>query len=311
MIEANQLSRSYGDFKAVDSVSFTIPRGAIVGLLGHNGAGKTTIMKMITGYLEPSSGTVSVDGIDVAKDRLVAQAKIGYLPESGPLYPEMSVLEYLEFVASLRSLNDNAKREAINLAVKNTHLEEKATSPIRTLSRGYKQRVGVAQAILHQPELLILDEPTNGLDPSQIHDMRRLIKSLSATSTVIISTHILQEVHAICDRVLILSRGKLVLDSELNKLSSDNQLLIESNSDFKNIQNILAELKEVKSLESLTNTVGRANVTKVNLNSVKTDDEVMNISSLIAKKLVSQGIELYSLKREARNLEAIFQEVSQ
>lgn len=223
MLEAVNLSRRYGDFVAVDDVSFSIKPGEVVGLLGHNGAGKTTIMKMLTAYLEPSAGFVRIDGLDVANHPEATQAHIGYLPESLPIYPELTVADYLAYAARLRGL-DPAK--VVPAAIRATELEPKLLEPIATLSRGYKQRVGVAQAILHRPKFLILDEPTNGLDPSQTQHMRSLIRQLAEHATVILSTHIMQEVKAICDRALILRQGKLVVDERLADLVHTSTLRV-------------------------------------------------------------------------------------
>jgi ABC-2 type transport system ATP-binding protein len=213
MIEVRELSRSYGELKAVDRVTFDISRREIVGLLGHNGAGKTTIMKMLTGFLEPSSGTIRIEGLEIADCRREIQRRIGYLPENCPLYPDMTVLDHLDYHASLHGIATSGRAAAIRRAVERTELGAKAMAQVATLSRGYRQRLGVAQAILHEPDILILDEPTNGLDPSQIQHMRSLIRELAGHATVIISTHILQEVEAICGRVLIMRAGRLALDS--------------------------------------------------------------------------------------------------
>ena len=176
VIEVQNLSRNYGSFTAVNGISFRIPKGQIIGLLGHNGAGKTTTLKVLTGYLEATSGTVKVAGMDVKTHRLEIQDKIGYLPENSPLYPEMTVLEYLQYVVRMRGLADGQQAGAIRDAIRATNLGSKASEKIETLSKGYRQRVGVAQAIIHKPEILILDEPTNGLDPTQILAMRQLIR---------------------------------------------------------------------------------------------------------------------------------------
>jgi ABC-2 type transport system ATP-binding protein len=223
MIQADHLTRRYGEFVAVDDVTFSIGRGEVVGLLGHNGAGKTTIMKMLSGFLEPSAGVVRVDGVAVEEDPLTVRRQLGYLPENLPLYPELSVIDYLVHVARLREVEP---RDAVMAAVRATELEEKALDPIATLSRGYRQRLGVAQAILHRPGFLILDEPTNGLDPGQTQQMRALIRELAQRATVILSTHIMQEVAAICDRVLILRGGALVLDQRLADLEHAGALAL-------------------------------------------------------------------------------------
>ena len=216
MLEATSLSRNYGVLKAVDKVSFSVKPGEIVGLLGHNGAGKSTIMKMITGFLEPSGGRVLIDGEDVLERPEKVRAKIGYLPESPPLYTELSVMDYLCFSARMRGCMD----ESLVLdAIRATNLQSKALEQIRTLSRGFKQRVSVAQAILSRPKFLILDEPSNGLDPEQNQEMRALIQKLAEEATVILSTHVMQEVSAICDRVLIMRSGQLAVDKKLTELS--------------------------------------------------------------------------------------------
>ena len=216
MIKVDLLSRSYGVLKAVNAVSFEIGKGEVVGLLGPNGAGKTTIMKMITGFLEPTSGVIEVDGMRFGADTRAIQRRIGYLPENCPVWPEMTVLDYLLFQGELHGVTGKALDVAVARAVRRTALEDKARARIDTLSRGYRQRVGVAQAILHDPEIIILDEPTNGLDPTQILHMRRLIRDLAKAATVIVSTHILQEVQAVCERVLILRAGTLALDARLD-----------------------------------------------------------------------------------------------
>ena len=228
MIDVKHLSRAYGDFLAVDDVSFDISGGEIVGLLGHNGAGKTTIMKMLSGYLEPSAGGITIDGIDLASDPQAVQGRLGYLPENLPVYPDMSVADYLDYAGTLKGLRGEELRQSVRKAIRDTELDIKLLDPIATLSRGYKQRVGVAQALLGAPRVLILDEPTNGLDPNQTQHMRELIKGLSASATIILSTHIMQEVDAICDRALILRGGKLVLDQRLADLRDTGQLLVKT-----------------------------------------------------------------------------------
>ncbi len=218
MIRIDNATRAYGDLVAVRGVSAEIARGEVVGLLGHNGAGKTTLMKLLTGYLEPTSGTLSVGGRDVVTDRLNAQRLIGYLPESAPLYPEMLVQEYLLMMAELRGVPADKARDAVARAAAATGLHGRMVQPIGTLSKGYRQRVGLAQAIVHDPAVLVLDEPTNGLDPVQIQSIRELIRTLAEHTTVLLSTHILQEVEAVCDRVLILIDGTLAEDAPLADL---------------------------------------------------------------------------------------------
>ena len=209
MIELSHVSRFFGDFRAVDDVSFSIKTGEIVGLLGPNGAGKTTTMRMITGYLEPSAGTVLIDGKNITENSVACKAKIGYMPESAPLYPDMIVFDYLCYIAKMQG-QDEAKVEKL---ARECGLSEVMHKNIADLSRGNRQRVGLAHALMSDPEILILDEPTGGLDPNQAVDVRELIKEIGKTRTVIISTHILSEVEMMCSRVIIISRGKLAADS--------------------------------------------------------------------------------------------------
>ena len=218
MISVKNLIKDYGDLRAVADISFEVERGEIVGLLGHNGAGKTTVMKVMTGYLEPTAGSVSVGGIDVVGDRIGVQRQIGYMPESAPLYREMLVQEYLLMMAQFRGLSAREQIPAVAEAVNATGLQARLLQPIGTLSKGYRQRVGLAQAILHKPDVLVLDEPTNGLDPVQILEIRSLIRRLAETTTVILSTHILSEIEAVCNRVVILIDGHLAADSTLGNL---------------------------------------------------------------------------------------------
>ena len=213
MIEVNGLVKTYGSKRAVAGVSFRVNRGDILGFLGPNGAGKSTTMKMITGFIRPDAGSATVDGIDVAADPVGVKSRLGYLPESAPAYPEMTVGEFLDFIAEIRGFRARAERTArVDRVVGLTHLDTVRRQTIETLSKGYKQRVGFAQALLHDPGTLVLDEPTDGLDPNQKNEVRALIKSMAAEKAVILSTHILEEVDAICNRVIVLSQGRIVVD---------------------------------------------------------------------------------------------------
>jgi ABC-2 type transport system ATP-binding protein len=233
MIEARDLTKRYGELLAVDGVSFTVERGQVVGFLGPNGAGKTTTMRMLTGFLPPTDGTAVIDGADIFTDALTARRAVGYLPETPPLYPEMDVQGFLHFVAKLHDVPRRQRREAVERAVERCGLVEVRRRMIGALSRGYRQRVGVAQAIVHTPPVLVLDEPTVGLDPIQIREIRQLIAELASprdgdpAHTVILSTHILPEVEAICERVILIHRGRKVLDQPLAELTSGGVLLEE------------------------------------------------------------------------------------
>lgn len=308
MIKTNKLTRSYGDFTAVDSVSFNIKQGEIVGLLGHNGAGKTTIMKMLTGYLEPDSGTIEIDGLDISQQQRAVQQKIGYLPENCPVYSEMTIIDYLNYAAGLHGIAETSRSQAVLKAISRTELNEKATQPISTLSRGYRQRVGVAQAILHEPQILILDEPTNGLDPSQIQHMRALIKELAENSTVILSTHILHEVQAICDRAIIIRNGKKVLDSRLDELQTmSHRLLIAVNTDRDKTNRLFDSIDAVTGVEYLHSEAEQYHYAL----RINNTEESLNVASMVAKTIIEQGVELYMLKPERYDLETVFQDINQ
>jgi ABC-2 type transport system ATP-binding protein len=220
MVEARSLSKNYGATRALDGVSFTVSRGEVLGFLGPNGAGKSTTMKILTGFLRPTSGSAVVGGIDVARDPLAAKRLIGYLPENAPLYDDMMVLDFLEFVADLRGLAGELRRQRLRTICDRCGLVEVLGKNIGQLSKGYRQRVGLAQAMVHDPDLLILDEPTSGLDPNQIAEIRALIKELGREKTVILSTHILPEVQASCDRIIIVNAGRIVADDRTEVLTS-------------------------------------------------------------------------------------------
>ena len=292
MIEADRLTRRYGDFVAVDEVSFSIEPGEIVGLLGPNGAGKTTIMKMLTGFLEPSSGRALVDGVELEQDPRTVQAQLGYLPENLPLYPELAVIDYLTHAAELRQVED--ARGAVVAAIEATGLGDKALDPISTLSRGFRQRVGVAQAILHRPRFLILDEPTNGLDPGQTQHMRQLVRDLAQSATVILSTHIMQEVNAICDRALILRNGALVLDERLKDLQQANALRLRTDA-----------AAPVGSLLSGASSLGEGAWL------LQVEGDLDAAADQAAKALLGANAPVYELAPQQRDLETLFREVSE
>ena len=300
MISVSNLSRSYGSTLAVDKVSFEITDGEVVGLLGHNGAGKTTIMKMITGFIEPSSGSVEVDGLVLGENTGGIQKKIGYLPENCPVWPEMRVTDYLIYQAKLHLVEEAMIGSLVSEAIEKTRLTEKATARIDTLSRGYRQRVGVAQALLHKPDILILDEPTNGLDPNQILQMRELIKELAKSSTVIVSTHVLQEVQAICERVLIMRGGQLVLDSKIKDLQGENKIIFNFQPSKSDVTTILSESPLVKKVEEVQNS---------ETTSLRVEVQKAEIPSLV-RSLVSAGANIESIMPEKRTLETVFAEVS-
>jgi len=304
MIEVRRLTRSYGDLKAVADVSFDIGRSEVVGLLGRNGAGKTTVMKMLTGYLEPDAGDILIEGLDICRQRRAVQQHIGYLPENCPLYPEMTVIDFLDYQATLHGLPPSKRPTAIRDAIERTDLEPKADQVIATLSRGYHQRVGVAQAILHRPQVLILDEPTNGLDPSQIQHIRTLIRELAEHATLILSTHILQEVEAVCDRVLIMRAGRLALDSKLDALSNPQRLLVALVQTPEQATPVLMGPDPVTAVEPMETLDGRHRY------ALDTADPA-GTAPLVARAVSAVGWDLYGLQPEVRDLEILFGAVSQ
>jgi ABC-2 type transport system ATP-binding protein len=305
MIEAKNLTRNYGSVTAVDNVSFTIADGEIVGLLGHNGAGKTTIMKMLTGFLEPSGGSATINGRNIETERAAAQSLIGYLPENCPLYPEMTVAAFLDYAAGLKGIAEDEKADAIREAIAATELQDRIMSPISSLSRGYRQRVGVAQAILHNPRIVILDEPTNGLDPSQIKMMRTLIKRLALNATVIISTHILQEVAAVCGRVIIVNRGKLALDMPLSEIGGGNRLRLVTGGKPDAVKGILSPLQELKGIETVS-AGDKACTYALSLNGSSADEAAASV----ARAINNSGLPLFALHAEIRDLETVFAEIT-
>ncbi len=304
MIKAESLTRRYGDVVAVDDVSFQIEHGEIVGLLGHNGAGKTTIMKMLTGYLEPSSGQATINGQEIMANRIAVQKSIGYLPENCPVYPDMIVVDYLDYASTLRGVESSKKTSRIRYAIEKTRLKEVALKRVNTLSRGYRQRLGVAQAILNSPQILILDEPTNGLDPSQIQEMRSLIKELATNATVVISTHILQEVQAVCGRVIMVNSGKLALDASMKELRSSDRLTLTVDLSSEQLDAIVRGIGGLSIVNAIT--VDELNQFTLQVKGADSRD----IAPEVAKSIVTAGGQLFSLQPQIRDLETIFREIT-
>lgn len=294
-IHITNLTKTYGAQKAVNNISFKVNKGEIVGFLGPNGAGKSTTMKMITGYLNPDSGSINVSGINVSKDNIESKKKIGYLPEANPLYFEMYVREYLHFTAGIHQLkNANEKVEAI---IKTVGLSLEANKKIGQLSKGYKQRVGLAAAMIHEPEVLILDEPTSGLDPNQIIEIRNVIKALAKDKTVLFSSHILQEVEAICDRVIIINKGNIVADDLLENLQQKNGGLAQVSIEFREEVSMsrLAALQDVKSVNQLAHNHYR--LSTANPESVR--KQLLQLS-------IDNNLNIVSLQNETNSLEDVF-----
>jgi len=304
MIDVEELCKSYDEVEALRGVSFRIQPGEIIGLLGPNGAGKTTIMKILTGYLHQSAGSARVDGMEVLDNPSAVQEKIGYLPENAPLYPELTVQSYLKMIADLRSIPKSEQRACLSEAIYAVGLEDRLVRPIGALSKGYRQRVGLAQAILHRPKLLILDEPTNGLDPTQIVEVRHLIKKLAANSTVLLSTHILSEVEATCDRAIILMQGEVKADARLSELSATTDALL-TLADTSTEERLagLAALPGVQHVEVVDQRNGR---TRYRVHGATNRDLCPAIYDLARQN----DWPLCELQKEVRTLEAVFNELT-
>ena len=249
MIKVTDLTKSYGPIEALRGISFEVAAGEIVGLLGPNGAGKSTAIRILTGYLQPDHGSVEVDGLDVLTHTREVQVRLGYLPENAPLYPELSVQAYLKLMADLRELPPEQQQALLSEAIYATGLAEHLTRPIGQLSKGFRQRVALAQAILHQPKLLILDEPTVGLDPTQIIEIRNLIRRLAQRSTILFSSHILSEVEAVCDRVIIIMNGLVKADAHLAELSATTAAILVLQKETSGVQQALQRLAGVSQVE--------------------------------------------------------------
>lgn len=305
MIEVSSLSKAYGPVQALRGVSFQVAAGEIVGLLGPNGAGKTTAIKIITGYLQPDEGTVTVAGLDVLTHARQVQAHLGYLPENAPLYPELTVQGYLRLIADLRQIPREEQLARIGEAVGATGLANHLTRPIGQLSKGYRQRVGLAQAILHRPQLLILDEPTLGLDPTQIVEVRRLIRRLAEHSTILFSTHILSEVEALCDRAIILMNGQVRADARLSELAATPDAVLVLDAVPAGLEGLLRNLPGVSGLERFRSADGYP-AFRVHGVAAGGPDLCPAIYHLARR----EDWPLRELRRDVRTLEAVFNQLA-
>lgn len=308
MISLEHVSRTFGAFRAVDDVSLSVPTGQILGLLGPNGAGKTTTMRMITGFLAPTSGSISIDGVPVTDNPEKAKQRIGYMPESAPLYSDMIVDDYLRYIAGIQGVDPENR---IPYLVKTCGLSAVMHKNISDLSRGYRQRVGLAHALMHDPEILILDEPTSGLDPNQIIEVRNLIRNIGTTRTVIISTHILSEVETLCDRIVIISGGRIVADSprdELRTRYSGGAILslVLSGCEKTEPEKAFNKLKGVSAVLSEEIREGILSLTKVSL----TLDQDIELRPAVYEILKKKDWILYSMNLERNSLEDIFKKLT-
>jgi len=295
-IEVNAISKSYGTQKALDNISFSIKKGEIVGFLGPNGAGKSTLMKILTTYITADEGSALVNGNDVSMQQKAVQKSIGYLPEHNPLYLDLYVKEYLEFNADVYKVPKSRIQEVIDL----TGLTSESHKKIGQLSKGYRQRVGLANALLHNPEVLILDEPTTGLDPNQLVEIRNVIKNVGKDKTVFLSTHIMQEVEAICDRVIIINNGKIVTDKKLDKLiSAEKEQIIEVEFDNKIEEDAIAKIPNLQSFKNIHNSLWELTF----LTDIDMRPTVFDFAH-------DNGLKTLQLNQKNKNLETLFREVT-
>jgi len=299
-IKIEQVSKFYGSQKALDWVSFEIGTGELVGFLGPNGAGKSTLMKIITGYLSSDGGTVTINGEVVETKNVAIRSQIGYLPENNPLYTDLYVREYLEMVAGFYQLQN--KKEQVAKMVELTGLKTEQHKKIGALSKGYRQRVGLAQALIHDPAVLILDEPTTGLDPNQLEEIRQLIRTISADKTVMISTHIMQEVEAICSRIVIINKGVLVADGSIDQLKSGQ---------FAQTQKVFVEFDKTPNLEALRQVQGLRKIEPINSTTfIAESDGSIDLRPALFHFAVQNQLVLLSLKEQQQSLENVFQDLT-
>ena len=304
MIEVKNVTKKYGKFTAVDDISFTVNDGEVVGLLGPNGAGKSTTMNMITGFITPTEGTIKVNGYDIMKKSKNAKMQIGYMPENVPLYMDLTVKEFITYMAEIKLVERNKRKDEIKTAIEETGLEDVQNKLIRNLSRGYKQRVSMAGALVGNPDVLILDEPTVGLDPKQIIEIRNLIKKLGKKHTVILSSHILSEISQICERVIIINKGKIVaIDTPSNleeKTKEQNILYVTIEDKDEKMPNIKEKIKDIKELEMIKDNEDGTKQYKVVSNAEK------DVRKALFEILPKEGITIFELKKAETTLEDAF-----
>ena len=309
MIELKNITKYFGEFPSVTYISFTIEKGEIVGLFGPNGAGKSTIMKMITGFMPPTNGELSVGGNDIVTQSIEARRKIGYLPETVPLYTDMTVYSYIEYMGLLRGLNKKNIKSKVDNVIEICKLEDYRNSLISKLSKGFRQRVGISQAIIHDPEVLVLDEPTIGIDPNQVVETRQLIKNLSGEHTLLLSSHILPEVSSICERVLIIHEGEIAASDTIKNLSS---LMSGKNKIEADIigspQSIVTELEKINDLKSVEFSINKSS-SEFSTFTIESDIN-SDIRSEISKIIINNGWGLIRLQSMGMSLEDIFLQIT-
>ncbi len=307
MIEVSNVVKDYGTLRAVDSISFSVNEGEIVGFLGPNGAGKSTTLKMLTDYLKPTAGKIEINGLDMAKDSLKIREWIGYLPEHNPLYEDLTAYDYLKFVANIRNISDKDFNSRIERVIEECGIKNVITQKIGTLSKGYRQRVGLAQAILHDPKVIIMDEPTTGLDPNQILEIREVIRRLGEKKTVILSSHIMQEVQAVCDRIIIINKGKIIAD--------DRKEVLQSQLAGKTVLSleIMADNANFYDFRMIDPTINIFNESKIKGNIWEVVLEYSNKIDLrekISRFINEKGWLILSMQKQERSLEKIFHELT-
>lgn len=304
MITVKNVCKKYGSFVAVDNISFEIDDGEIIGLLGPNGAGKSTTMNMLTGFIEPTSGEILINGVNISKKSKKAKSNIGYMPENVPLYKDLTVKEFINYMAELKYVKEKDKKNMVSDIMAKTNLTDVQNKLIKNLSRGYKQRVSMAGALVGSPKILILDEPTVGLDPKQITEIRNLIKSLAKDHTIIISSHILSEISQMCKKVIILNKGKLIAidtpENLENKVSKNNVILVTVEDSENKIKNVVKEIPEITEIKLIKknddNTIQYSLAAKEN----------SDIRKLVFEKFAKEGITIFELKKSETTLEDAF-----
>ncbi|UYL09779.1 ABC transporter ATP-binding protein [Bdellovibrio sp. SKB1291214] len=300
MIQVKDLTKDYGPRRAIDHLNFSVNKGDVVGFLGPNGAGKSTTMKIITGFMAPSHGSASVAGFDVFENPIEVKKRIGYLPETPPVYADMYVRDYLRYVAALKQVPKDKIEKSVDMAVEKTNLGEVQKRLIQHLSKGFKQRVGIAQAIVSDPEVLILDEPTVGLDPKQVAEIRDLIKALRGQHTIILSTHILPEVQATCEKIIIINKGKIVVEDSIHHLATmeqgQNRLLVRVTKDVSDMKSVLSDIREVIAVQA-------GNSSKEWRIDVRGGDDIV---AAVSARLVNQGMGLLEFTPSKMDLEDVF-----
>ena len=309
MVEIEALTKHFGPIRAVDGISFSVERGEVLGFLGPNGAGKSTTMKMVTGFLSPDSGSVRIGGEDISDNPTVVKSRMGYLPEGAPLYGDMTPLAFLNFIADIRGLKGAEKRRRVDEVIQRVHIDSVLAQPTETLSKGYKRRVGLAQAILHDPEVLILDEPTDGLDPNQKHEVRKLIQEMAAEKVIILSTHILEEVDAVCSRAVIIAKGRLLADGTpeqlLNESPEHNAVAISVSgpADLEALVSHIGGLEGVEAVEPMKGIEGELSVKVF-------PDSSNDLREALICTVNDAGWTLHSIHKQRGRLDDVFRQIT-